>query len=82
MQKGLNIVRKNNERACQITYNSQFDSESKNIIEKYIYQVLTKLNYCRNIKVNYNEKRMITFSNNENIPMVDIYLSEIKSIFS
>ncbi len=81
MQKGISIVKKKNEKACNITYDSQFDSESKNIIEKYIYQILNKINYCRNIIVNYNEKRMITFSNNEKVPIVSIYLSEIKSIF-
>ena len=81
MHKGISIVKKKNEKVCNITYNSQFDSESKNIIEKYIYQILNKINYCRNIIVNYNEKRMITFSNNEKVPIVSIYLSEIKSIF-
>lgn len=81
MYKGISIVKKKNEKVCNITYFSQFDSESRNIIEKYIYQILNKINYCRNIIVNYNEKRMITFSNNERIPIVSIYLSEIKSIF-
>lgn len=81
MQKGLTIVRKKDEQACNITYVSQFDGECKNVIEKYIYQVLNKINHYKNIIVQYNEKKMITFSGNGNIQICEIYFSEIRSIF-